>query len=64
MAPDNNQVSVEEWLYRRGYNSPVHKFMNPDGTATSRVFKLRQNDEGKLSVDIKSLTTPQAAIGS
>lgn len=38
--------------------------MNPDGTATSRVFKLRQKDEGKLSVDVKSLTTPEAAIGT
>jgi len=38
--------------------------MNPDGTATSRVFKLRPKDEGKLSVDVKSLTTPESAIGS
>lgn len=64
MASKNNKISTEEWLYRRGYNNPVHKFMNPDGTATSRVFKLRPKDQGKLSVDVKSLTTPNTAIGS
>lgn len=64
MAPKSGKVPLEEWLYRRGYNSPVHKFMNPDGTATSRIFKLRPKDEGKLSVDVKSLTTPEVAIGS
>lgn len=36
--------------------------MNPDGTATSRVFKLREKDNGKLSVDVKSLTTPEISI--
>lgn len=55
-------VNSEEWLYRRGYCSPVHRYMNPDGSATSRVFKLRAKDNGKLSVDVKSLTTPQTAI--
>ena len=37
--------------------------MNPDGTATSRVFKLREKDAGALSVDVKSLTTFAQAIG-
>lgn len=54
-------VGREEWLYRRSW--PEKKFMYPDGTATSRVFKLREKDSGKLSVDIKSLTTPEKAIG-
>lgn len=36
--------------------------MNPDGTATSRVFKLREKDNGELSVEVKSLTTPEIAI--
>jgi hypothetical protein len=36
--------------------------MNPDGTATSRVFKLRETDNGELSVDVKSMTTFAAAV--
>jgi hypothetical protein len=51
-----------ELLYRRGYNSPVKKFLNPDGSATSRVFKLREKDNGKLSVDLAKLTTPKKAV--
>lgn len=38
--------------------------MNPDGTATSRVFKLRETDNGELSVDVKSMTTPAKSIGN
>lgn len=56
-------VKTDEWLYRRGYSTPVRKYMNPDGTATSRVFKLRPKDVGKLSVDVKSMTTPGVVIG-
>ena len=55
-------VEASEWLYRRGYNTPQKKFLNPDGTPTSRVFKLRNSDYGELSVDVKSLTNPQVAI--
>ncbi|MDX2247539.1 MAG: hypothetical protein SF052_12215 [Bacteroidia bacterium] len=54
-------VNADEWLYRRSW--PDKKYMNPDGTATSRVFKLRPKDNGELSVDIKSLTTPDKAVG-
>lgn len=62
--PDRDKVSSQEWLYRRGYNStPLKKYMNPDGSATSRVFKLKEKDNGELSVDIKSLTTPEKAVG-
>lgn len=64
MAPKDAKVSLEEWVYRRGYNTPARKFLNPDGTATSRVFKLRSADAGKLSVDVKSLTTANAAISA
>jgi len=55
-------VDASEWLYRRSFNDPQKKFMNPDGTATSRVFKLREKDNGELSVDVKSLTNPEIAI--
>lgn len=56
-------VDRQEWLYRRGYATPEKKYMNPDGSATSRVFKLREKDNGELSVDVKSMTTPEKAIG-
>ena len=36
--------------------------MNPDGSATSRVFKLREIDNEELSLNVKSLTTPQITI--
>jgi hypothetical protein len=57
-----NEVAREEWLYRRGYSRPEKNYMNPDGTATSRVFKLRPLDNGELSVDVKSMTTSTAAV--
>ncbi|MEM9936320.1 MAG: hypothetical protein AAF824_22030 [Bacteroidota bacterium] len=60
---DRKAVDPLEWFYRRGYASPERKYMNPDGTATSRVFKLRDKDNGQPSVDIKSMTTPENAIG-
>lgn len=56
-------VAINEWLFRRGYATPEKKYMNPDGTATSRVFKLREKDNGELSVDVVSLTNPQKSIG-
>lgn len=63
MASKKSVVGIEEWFYRRGYNStPVKKYMNPDGTATSRVFKLREGDNGELSVDVKSFTTAETAV--
>jgi len=54
-------VSENEWLYRR-YYLPEKRFMNPDGTATSRVFKLREKDKGELSVDVKSMTTAEKSV--
>jgi hypothetical protein len=57
-----NQVANTEWLYRRGYAPPDKRYMNPDGSPTSRVFKLRDVDKGELSVDVKSLTTAEVSI--
>jgi len=54
-------VDENEWLYRRGYASPEKKYMNPDGTATSRVFKLREKEKD-LSVDVKSMTSPETSV--
>ena len=56
-------VVKNEWLFRRAYCTPIKKYMNPDGTATSRVFKLREKDNGELSVDVASLTTPEISVG-
>src|SRR6266540_5863283 len=56
-------VSLEEILFRRAYCSPLKNYMNPDGSATSRVFKLREKDNGELSVDISSLTTKEKSVG-
>lgn len=55
-------VSIEEILFRRAYCTPLKNYMNPDGTATSRVFKLREKDHGELSVDISSLTTKEKSV--
>lgn len=55
-------VDRQEWLYRRSYSNPEHKYMNPDGSANSRVFKLREKDKSELSVDVKSMTIPEAAV--
>lgn len=55
----NEKINEDDDLYRRGRI----KWLNPDGTATSRVFKLRQGkDEGKLSTDLKRLTTPEISV--
>ncbi len=62
---DNTRPLVDpaEWLFRRGRSKPEKNYMNPDGTATSRVFALREKDNGALSVNVKSMTTAQAAVG-
>ncbi|MEP0711640.1 hypothetical protein [Algoriphagus sp.] len=57
-----DKIPIEEFLYRRGFSTPEKKYCNPDGSATSRVFKLREKDEGMLSVDLKSRTTAERAI--
>ena len=55
-------VSLEDSLYRRIYRTPWHKYVNPDNTPTSRNFVLRPKDNGKLSVDVVSLTTKELAV--
>lgn len=55
-------VDLMESLYRRSFLNPLKKFLNLDGSATSRVFKLREKDKGELSTDVKSLTTPKKSI--
>lgn len=55
----STQLNEKIWhLYR----IVPKNYLNPDGTATSRVFKLREKDEGRLSVDVKSMTTPEKSI--
>lgn len=63
MAKQRYPVDSSDWLFRRSWAKPDKNYLNPDGTATSRVFKLREKDNGELSVDVKSLTTPERAIG-
>ena len=60
--PERKPVGDNELLYRRGYSNPIQRYMNPDGSATSRVFKLRENDKEELSVNVKSLTTAAASV--
>jgi hypothetical protein len=63
MADIRPLVDVSEWLYRRCYSTPLKNYLNPDGTATSRAFKLREKDNRELSVDVKRMTTPEVSIG-
>jgi hypothetical protein len=59
---NEKRVDSDKNLYRRGFGPPDKKFLNPDGSATSRLFKLRTKDEGKLSVDVKELTSKQISV--
>jgi hypothetical protein len=59
---EEQNVSIEDSLYRRIYRTPWHKFVNPDNTPTSRNFVLRPKDQGRLSVDVARLTTKETAI--
>lgn len=59
---NDKKVDLDNNLYRRGFGPPDKRFLNPDGSATSRVFKLRKNDDGKLSVDVKEMTTKEIAV--
>ena len=56
-------VDASEFLWRRTYFDPIHKYFNPNGSPTSRAFKLREKDEGQLSVDVKSLSTLEKSMG-
>ena len=60
---DDLFVPASEFLWRRTYFEPPHKYFNPNGSPTSRAFKLRERDNGELSVDVKSLSTPEKSVG-
>lgn len=55
------EIKPDSLLIRR-YYTPFSKYMNSDGTPTSRVFKPRPKDEGKLSVDLKDYTNYDKAV--
>lgn len=57
-----DKVGPEEWLYRRYYNPLEKNISKLTSQFHSRIFKLRPKDNGELSVDVKSLTTPEKAI--
>jgi hypothetical protein len=59
---NDSPVADNETLYRSIYRTPWHKYVDPDGRPTSRNFKLRPKDNGKLSVDVASLTTPEQSV--
>jgi hypothetical protein len=59
---NNTLVAEDEALYRSIYRTPWHKYVDPNGRPTSRNFKLRPKDEGKLSVDVAGLTTPEKSV--
>jgi hypothetical protein len=63
MKHEDKLVPASEFLWRRTYFDPIHKYFNPNGSPTSRAFKLREKDNGQLSVDVKSLSTPEKSIG-
>lgn len=57
-----DKVADGEYLLRRAYRRDK-KYVHPTtGLPTSRAFAPRPKDEGKLSVDIKSLTNFTASI--
>lgn len=56
-----DRVSEDKNLLRRAFGPPDKRFLNPDGSATSRVFKLRKN-EGELSVDVKEMVIPEKSV--
>lgn len=60
MAEKGEPVSADDWLYRRVI--PGTKFIDKLGNATSRAFTLREQDNGELSVDAKSLTSVETAV--
>ncbi len=56
------KVLSERNPYRRVFGPPDKRFLNPAGSATSRAFVLKPKDEGKLSVDVREMTTPEMAV--
>lgn len=56
-------VSVVETLLRRVYKGDKSYIDKKTGRPTSRAFAPRPKDEGRLSIDIKSLTSFFEVIG-
>lgn len=57
-----DKVAATEFLLRRVFFKDKKYVVKPDGIPTSRAFSPRAVDEGKLSVDVESLTTYEKAI--
>ncbi len=51
-----DKLPKEEIILRRVFSTDK-RYIDPDGHPTSRAFKPREIDAGKLSVNAKSLTT-------
>ncbi len=62
MPKPGDPIAPQESLFRRSYCDPLKKYLNPDGSAHSRVFKVRPKDDGKLSVDVCSMTSYARSI--
>ena len=56
------KINDEEVLLRRVYRKDRRYIDKKTGRPTSRAFAPRPKDEGKLSVDIKRLTSYEKAI--
>ena len=56
-----DKLADEELLLRRVYRSDK-RYLDPNGRPSSRAFTPRPKDDGKLSVDVRRLTTYAAAV--
>ncbi len=60
---DGDEIDdVNAVFYRRIYRSDK-KYLDKTGRPTSRAFSPRPKDDGQLSVDLSSLSTPQDSCG-
>lgn len=57
-----SRVSETEWLLRRVFRNDKRYVDHITGLPNSRAFAPRPKDEGKLSVDIKSLASFSGAL--
>lgn len=55
-------VDLDANFYRRVYRSDKRYIIKQTGRPTSRAFSPSPKDEGKLSVDLTSLTTPEVSV--
>ena len=56
-------IDTDAFFYRRVYSSGRQYIIKETGRPTSRAFSPRPKDEGELSVDLTSLTTPVDSVG-